>query len=166
MRVQWVSPAALLLFCASAACTRAPRSEDEARARLAQAVRAGDGRALYDLVDEATRWSIDSTWKYHQQCLALVEESYPPELQARETARFLDAASARDFVGAYERQYHLLPALAERAASPRPGDLVRERDGRVRVTILRAQWEDIKQRASHDLDTVRENAVAFGRAAR
>ena len=149
MRFAW---AALLAL----ACARGPKSVGEAQA----AVRAADARGVYDLVDQPTRWSIDSTFKYHQQSLAAIEESYPAELQAREKARFCDGDDARAFFVAYEARYRLTAnAPAEKS------DFVEEK-GRWRWSGLRAKWEDIKQRASHDVDTVRESAAAYKRASR
>src|SRR5215468_10596792 len=141
--MRWTAVALLAL-----ACARGPKSPEEAQA----AVRAADARAIYDLVDIQTRWSIDATFKYQQQAMQAIEESYPVELQAREKARFVDGDDAHAFFVAYDARYHLIAA-----AKTERSDFVEEK-GRWRWSGLRARWEDIKLRASHDLETVRESA--------
>jgi hypothetical protein len=148
------------------ACTHGAKTPAEARERLHAAVESGDGRALYDIVDEQTRWSIDSAFKYHQQCLDLIEQTYPPEVQAREKARFVDGDDVAHFLTAYEARYHLFAALRPRLSSPEGDGITQDKRGRWVFSGLRAQWEDIKHRGSHDLDTVRESAQAFRRAAK
>jgi hypothetical protein len=155
--------AALLL---ALGCARGPKSPEEASSRLSAAIQQGDAAAAYDLLDQETRWSIDSVWKYHQQCLSAIEESYPTEAQARESRRFIDAASARDFLKGHEERYHELSALAPKLAQPRAGDFATDAHGRWGYAGLRGQWEDAKQRASHDLETVRASAAAYKQAAR
>src|SRR5690349_14854168 len=86
------------LVAVLAGCARGPKTPEEAQA----AVRGADAKAIYDLVDKPTRWSIDATFKYHQQSLAAIEESYPVEVQGREKARFVDAEDARGFLTAYD----------------------------------------------------------------
>jgi hypothetical protein len=140
----------------AAACARGPKTAEEAQA----AVRGADAKATYDLVDKPTRWSIDATFKYHQQSLAAIEESYPAEVQGREKARFVDAEDARGFLAAYDARYHLIAA-----GKTSPENFVQE-GSRWRWSGLRAAWDDIKLRASHDLETVRESAAAYKRASR
>lgn len=147
--MRWFSIA--LLVCA---CTRGAKSPEEGRALVA----AGDPRVIYDLTDTPTRWSIDATFKYHQQALSAIEESYPSELQAREKARFVDGDDVRGFLAAYDARYRVI-------ASGDKNAFVQE-SGRWRWSGMRTQWDDIKLRASHDLDTVRESAAAYKRAAR
>jgi hypothetical protein len=157
--------AALVVACALG-CSRGAKSQEEAARRLAEAVRQGNTAAVYDVVDQETRWSIDSVWKYHQQCLAAIEESYPTDAQARESRRFIDAASARDFLKGHEERYHELAGLAPRVGQLGAADFARDQRGQWGYTGLRALWEDAKQRASHDLETVRASAAAYKQAAR
>jgi hypothetical protein len=143
-------------------CSRGAPSAEEALARLHQAAERGDARALYELADRQTRWSIDATFKYHQQALGTIEESYPAEVQAREKARFVDGEDVGAFLAAYDARYHNVVSAAARAGR---GDVSEDR-GRWCWSGMRASWDDIKQRASHDLETVRESASAYKRAAR
>src|SRR5262245_40010252 len=147
-----------LLVCA---CT-GPKTPEEAQAAVRAAAERGDTNAIYDLVDKSTRGSIDATFRYHQQSLATIEESYPLEAQGREKTRFVDGEDARTFFAAHEARYRLIRAAAAKAGR---ADFVAER-GRWRWSGLRATWEDNKLRASHDLETVRESAAAYKRASR
>jgi hypothetical protein len=147
----------LALFTAAlTACARGPKTPEEAQA----VVQAGDPKAVYDAVDLATRWSIDATFKYHQQALASIEESYPADVQGREKARFIDGDDARGFLAAYDARYHVIAA-----GKKAPSDFIEEK-GRWHWSGMHAAWDDIKQRASHDLETVRESAAAYKRASR
>jgi hypothetical protein len=132
---------------------------EEGQARVQKLAEGGATAELYDLVDEQTRWSIDTTFKYQQQSLAVIEEAYPPELQAREKARFVDGDDVRKFLVAYEARYHLLAVAPTRA-----GDFEKDKRGRWYFIGLRAHWDDVKLRSSHDLDTVKESAAAYRRA--
>jgi hypothetical protein len=138
------------------ACARGPKTAEEAQS----VVQSGDAKAIYDAVDLATRWSIDATFKYHQQALAAIEESYPADVQGREKARFIDGDDARGFLAAYDARYHVIAA-----GNKGHEDFVEDK-GRWRWTGMRTAWDDIKQRASHDLETVLESAAAYKRASR
>src|SRR5262249_52398905 len=84
---------------------------DVGLARLRAAVESGDATSLYAIVDDETRWSIDGAFRFHQLSLEVIEESYPPEVQPRTKARFVDAEDVRKFLVAYDARYHLLAGL-------------------------------------------------------
>ncbi len=159
----WRAVAVVLVL---AACSPGAKSPEEARGRLRSALERGDAAAVFDLLDQETRWSIESTWKYHQRCLRLIEENYPPEEQARAAGRFLDADRPAAFLAAYDARYQLLAGPKSRMGALAPGDFAIEKNKRWGYTGLRAQWEDIKQRASKDGETVERNATAYEREAR
>jgi len=148
------------------ACSPGAKSPEEARARLRSALERGEAAAVFDLLDQETRWSIESTWKYHQRCLRLIEENYPPEEQGRAAGRFLDADRPAAFLAAYDARYQVLAGLRPRLGALAPGDFAIEKNKRWGYTGLRAQWGDIKQRASKDAETVERNATAYEREAR
>src|SRR5262249_45836164 len=122
-----------------------------------------DAQAAFGALDQQTRWSIESTWKYHQRALKLIEDQYPPSVQAREKARFVDAETAVAFLAAVETRDHLLAGLRPRLSSLQPSDCVEGPRKRFGYSGLRATWEGLKARAYHDFETVREGAAAFGR---
>src|SRR5262249_47626757 len=126
------------LFVLCIGCSRGAGSAEEGRARLRTAVESVDASAFYELVDEETRWSMDSAFKYHQQCLDLIEQGYPPEMQPREKARFVDGEDVRKFLAAYEARYHMIASLRPRVEGPDPVGIVRDKHGRWVFAGLRA----------------------------
>jgi len=148
------------------ACSRGARTPDEALARLRDAAERGEAAQAFDLLDEQTRWSIESTWKYQQLCFKVIEEDYPGEAQAQALGRLIDADSPAGFFRAYEARYHQLAGLRARLATAGVKDFVRDRWGRYGYVGLREPWEDIKQRASKDLETVRRDAQTYQRTGR
>jgi hypothetical protein len=158
--------AVLALLLLSTACDRGARRPEDAIARLRAAVAQDDAATAFMVLDRETRWSIESTWRYHQQCLDAIETAYPPDLQARERGRFIDTRGPKEFLAAYEQRYHLLRELSPRLPMLGATDFAADGYGRYGYTGLRERWEDIKQRASHDLDTCKQGADAFRAAKR
>jgi hypothetical protein len=148
------------------ACNKGARTREEAVTRLTAAVDHEDAAAAYPLLDQDTRWSIESTRKYHAECLALIGEAYPPAAQAAARARFLDASSAARFLALHEARYHLLRNAKTGPSGLTPSLFVEGPDHRWGYTGLRSTWEELKQRAVHDVETVRDSADAYRKAQR
>src|SRR5438477_3637210 len=93
-------PRALLLVAlgvaaAGVGCRHKSKTPAEAYKRLTAAVTAGDGGALFDALDQETRWNWMSIQKFHREAYDIVLSNYPEgEIRARETRRFEHAATA------------------------------------------------------------------------
>jgi hypothetical protein len=178
---------ALLLSAGASGCRHKAASPAEAFRRFADAVKAGDGRALYDALDQPTRWNWMSIQKFHREAYDIVLSNFPegPERE-RETRRYEHAAtasSARELF-ASDAAPQLIAMfqpllLAEPPIAMGPGDdraaavlasgarveLGRGKDGGWGFAGLDKQAEDDKNRAYHDLEVVRASAADYERAA-
>jgi hypothetical protein len=187
-----VRGAALLLLpalalTAGAGCRSGSKTPEAAYARFAKAVTDRDARALYDALDQPTRWAWMTVQKWNREAYDIVISNYPEGPgRERELHRFekgATASSARELF-ASETSPDFLASLAKLVvASPRfetqpPGDVaeaVLPDGGRVRFShTLRSGWgfaglgpqaEDRKSRAYHDLELVRASAADYERAA-
>jgi hypothetical protein len=182
----------LLLLCllgvssfGAVGCNRKAKTPEDAYARFTAAVTARDGAALFDALDQKTRWAWISIQKYHREAYDIVLSNYP-EGQERERAahRFepgATATSARELFAA-QAAPALLPTLAPLAV---PGAKIETSGGEAaavlasgaRVPLARGEdgsWgyagtskdaEEQKVRAFHDLEVVRASAADYERAA-
>jgi hypothetical protein len=165
-----------------------PQGEDAGRGykRLAAAVNAGDAGALFDALDQETRWNWMSIQKFHREAYDIVLSNYPEgEVRERETRRFERAAtapSARDLFIA-DAAPTILPmlrplVLADAPIEPGPTEdraaAVLASGIRVELRRSNGDWgyagldkraEEDKNRAYHDLEVVRASAADFERAA-
>jgi hypothetical protein len=178
---------ALLLAVGAFGCRHKAGSPAEAYRRFADAVRAGDGRALFDALDQSTRWNWMSIQKFHREAYDIVLSNFPegPERE-RETRRYEHAAtasSARELF-ATDAAPSLWPTLQPLAAPEAPiemgpgedratavlasgphVELARGKDGGWGFAGLAKQAEDDKNRAYHDLEVIRASAADYERAA-
>jgi hypothetical protein len=172
---------------AGAGCHRPAKTPEQAYARFRAAVTAGDGAALFDALDQKTRWAWMTIQKVHREAYDIVLSNYPegPERE-RETHRFeggATATSARELFRA-EVAPGVLPMLAPlavadaRVEGPGPDGqaaavlasgarvpLARGEDGSWGFAGLAQDGEERKTRAVHDLDVVRASAADYERAA-
>src|SRR5262245_31162147 len=176
-----------MLALGGAGCREKAKTPAEAFKRLAAAVNAGDGGALFDALDQDTRWNWMSIQKFHREAYDIVLSNYPEgEIRERETRRFEHAAtapSARDLF-IVDAAPALLPTLrplmvsgAPIEAGPTPDQAAAVLASGARVELHRGKngdWgyaglakraEDDKNRAWHDLEAVRASAADFERAA-
>ena len=175
------------LTAATAGCRHKSKTPAEAYNRLTAAVNAGDGGALFDALDQETRWNWMSIQKFHREAYDIVLSNYPEgEIRERETRRFEHAAtasSARDLfiVDAAPRILPMLRPLVLSGAPIEPGatpdeaaavlasgarvELRRGKDGSWGYGGLAKRAEEDKNRAYHDLEGVRASAADFERAA-
>jgi hypothetical protein len=175
-------------LCACAAgCRPKAKTPAEAYKRLGAAVNAGDGGALFDALDQETRWNWMSIQKFHREAYDIVLSNYPEgEIRERETRRFEHAAtapSARDLF-AVDAAPAILPMLRPLVL---PGAPIENGPGEDQAAAVLASggrvefrrssgggWgyaglgkraEEDKNRAWHDLEAVRASAADFERAA-
>jgi len=172
---------------ALAGCRHVVKTPAAAYQRFSAAVTARDGGALFDALDQPTRWAWMSIQKFHREAYDIVLSNYPegPERE-RESHRFqggATATSARELFRA-EIAPGVLPLLAPLVAAdakvedPSPdGHAAAVLASGARVPFARGEnggWgfsglakdaEDLKARAYHDLEVVRASAADYERAA-
>jgi hypothetical protein len=175
-----------VVVASAAGCNRA-KTPEEAYRRFCAAVTAGDGGALFDALDQPSRWNWMTVQKWHREAYDIVLSNYPqgPERE-REKRRFEAAAtatSARELFKA-EVAPQVLPLLRplavadariEVAPSGDEAAAVLASGGRVPLARsgsrgwgfsgLAAQAQDQKTRVYHDLEVVRASAADYERAA-
>ena len=175
------------LAAAIGGCRHKAKTPAEGYKRLAAAVTAGNAGALYDALDQETRWNWMSIQKFHREAYDIVLSNYPEgEIRERETRRFERAAtasSARELFIA-DAAPAVLPMLrplvlpgASIEEGPTPDDAAAVLASGARVPLRRGKsggWgfaglakraEEDKNRAYHDLELVRSSAADFERAA-
>ena len=170
-----------------AACRGGEKTPAAAYAKFARAVTERDPGALFDALDQPTRWAFISVQKWHREAYDIVLSNYPEgPARERELRRFekgATASSAREMFKA-EVAPALLPMLTSLVVRDPPieveppGDVaeaVLPGGGRVRLgrgprggwgfAGLAAQAEERNARAYHDLELVRQSAADYERAA-
>lgn len=170
-----------------AGCRHKSKTAEEAFQRLAEAVRTDDGGALFDALDQGTRWDLMTTQKAHREAYDIVLSNYPegPERE-REKRRYEPAATAASARELFKNETapRLLPTMKgmiagpvkfQRGATDDEADAVTEngahlafargKDGGWGYAGIAKQTADDKNRAYHDLDVVRASAADYERAA-
>jgi len=172
-----------------AGCHHVVKTPAEAYQKFSSAVTAGDGGALFDALDQPTRWAWMTIQKYHRESYDIVLSNYPEGAEReRESHRFQGAATATSARALFRAEVApgllpmLLPLVAADAkvegdaASPdghaaavlASGARVpfsRGEDGGWGFSGLAKDAEDLKMRAFHDLEVVRASAADYERAA-
>ena len=168
-------------------CRHKSKTPEEAYQRFADAVKKGDGAALFDALDQGTRWDLMTTQKAHREAYDIVLSNYPegPERE-RDKRRYEPAATAPSARELFKNE--TAPRLIamtktlvtgnmhfERGASDAETDAVvvgggrlpfaRGQDGSWGYAGIAKQTADDKNRAYHDLDVVRASAADYERAA-
>lgn len=168
-------------------CRQKAKTPLDAYKRLTAAVTENDGGALFDALDQATRWNWMSIQKFHREAYDIVLSNYPEgEVRERETRRFEHAAtapSARDLfvMDAAPTIMPMLRPLVLPGATVENGptedtaaavlgsgmrvELKRSGNGDWGYAGLGKRAEEDKNRAYHDLEVVRASAADFERAA-
>jgi hypothetical protein len=177
---------ALLIAFAGACRKKKKPVVPQTPAQLAQelnraAVNDRNGR-LFDLLDEASRWSIMSIYRARREACELIRADYPEEQQARELSRCKLALLHPDpesYFGAYAKQHHgrVIRPLKQLGG----GGLEIEEKGTGRATLivgdtklsacksedvwtyceLRDTLEQTKIKAARDLKMVRDNVETY-----
>ncbi len=177
-----------ILVAGTAGCRHKSKTPEEAYRRFAAAITAGDGGALFDALDQETRWALMTIQKWHREAYDIVLSNYPEGPQRdREKNRFERAAtasSARELfrVSAAPRLIPMLaplvmdtPASFERGPGDDQASAVLPNGGRILFALgknggwgfagLAQGTEEDKNRAYHDLEVVRASAADYERAA-
>lgn len=181
---------AVVLFASTvglAGCRHKSKTPEEAYQRFADAIRVGDGAALFDALDQGTRWDLMTIQKAHREAYDIVLSNYPegPERE-REKRRYEPAAtapSARELFKNATAPQMIATLKGRVAGQPKfePGasesetdavlangdrlPFARGQDGGWGYAGLAKQTADDKNRAYHDLDVVRASAADYERAA-
>ena len=173
---RWRRPGARLLLLAAlagtlagSACRRGARSEEQARARLAEAVKARDGEKLYAALDLPTRHSWMSIRRAHREAYDIILSNFPegPERE-RQIARYEPAALSENEAALFAEQltaarWRELDAVLTGPAAKL--ELRKSDDGTWGFAGFAAESEERKRRAAADLDLIRSSAADFERAA-
>src|SRR5205085_9814007 len=122
--------AVVALFAATAGCRHKNKSPAEAYGRFSEAVTAGDGGALWDALDQESRWAYMTVQKWHREAYDIVLSNYPEGLEReRERRRFEPAATATSARALFVSELGptLMPTLRPLAApdatiQPGPGE--------------------------------------------
>lgn len=176
---------ALTIAATAAACSRGPRNPEAAYEKLAEATREGDARALFEALDQETRWSWMSVLRCHREAFDIVHSNFPGgDDRESKLARFEPGATAEDAAALFEaamgeaalaRAKNLLP---ERATISREGPdraMVTAKDGsRIELRQVEGRWgytgfsadaDARKLRAVADLELTKTSATDYERAA-
>ena len=182
-----VALALVALPMAAAGCGHKSKTPEEAFQRFATAVQAGDGAALFEALDQQTRWDLMTIQKYHREAVRHRAQQLSRRARARPGE---GAVRARGHAPPRRRSSSAAtrrPALADAGAAgardsahrarPRRRQATAVVDGGGRVPLLRGEsggWgfaglakraEDDKNRAYNDLEAVRASAADYERAA-
>jgi hypothetical protein len=181
----------VLLTAAMAAlpgCRHKSKTPEDAYQRFAAAVKKGDGAALFDALDQTSRWDLMTIQKWHREAYDIVLSNYPegPERE-REKNRFEEAATASSARELFRSKAapHLMSQLgalvldAPSSFDRGPGDeqasavlangtripFAHTANGGWGFAGLAERTEADKNRAYHDLEVVRASAADYERAA-
>jgi hypothetical protein len=174
------------LLAGAAGCRHKIKTPEEAYQRFSEAVAAGDGAALFDALDQKTRWDWMTIQKYHREAYDIVLSNYPdgPDKQ-RESHRFEPAATATSGRELFRAQgapgvlnglrplaggdAHVEAGADGKAVAVLPSGirvpLAKGEDGSWGYAGLARDAEEQKTRAFHDLEVVRASAADYERAA-
>ncbi|MCU1279601.1 MAG: hypothetical protein JWM53_3147 [bacterium] len=176
-----------LALVVAAGCSRGPKTPEQAFQQLERAIAAGDAQAVYGLVDQQTRWSIQSALKDQRLQRTIITAKYP-EAEAQKALATLRAAEETDAAPYFKRvndERHVVEAFRKRLGSVSgpikskidgadavwvarqdgmPFHFAKNRDGSWGWMELRGDWELEKDRAQHAVKTVQENAKLYQKA--
>jgi hypothetical protein len=181
---------AVLLACAAAglgACNRGAKTPEEAYARFAAAVRAGDAEKLYQTLDLETRWSWMTVRRAHREAYDIVLSNFPEGSEREQRSRRFEAAALSDSearlfagelpAGRMQQLAHELPAAPQFKPGSAAAEVVvpldaggtlafrKGQDGRWGYAGFAGEADDRKRRASADLELIRNSAADYERAA-
>jgi hypothetical protein len=187
-----VALAAVGVLGALGACNRGAKTPEDAYARFAAAVRAGDAEKLYATLDLETRWSWMTVRRAHREAYDIVLSNFPEGNEREQRSRRFEAAALSDSearlfanelpAGRLQELARELPQTPQfkRSTSSAPGgseEMVvplaaggtlafrKGQDGRWGYAGFAAESEERKRRASADLELIRNSAADFERAA-
>lgn len=153
-------------------------TKEQAFELLKNALQKNNIRAVYNLLDRKTRWSIDSAFKEQREIYSLVKKNYPSSRQAQELARVKQAAIAanpKEYFESYIKTTEILDSLSK-ITNPISKSGTKNRvefkttdqifvfcseDNKWFYCGLQETFEHLKIRTSRDLLTVQENIKAY-----
>jgi hypothetical protein len=183
---RYLTVGAVLL--ALSACHKAgAKTPEESFVQLERAVAAGDAAAFYKCLDRATQGAIEDTYKEQRLQRTIVQAKYP-EAEAGPALAKLAAAAEEDaprFFVKVATERKLVEGYRKRLGSV-SGPIARKADGTDAIYLSRqdgmpfkfarngdgswgfseqgAEWLLEKERASHAVKTVRDNAALYQKA--
>ena len=171
------------------ACSRA-RTAEQAHAKLCKAVAGGDAAALFEALDQQTRWDWMTVQKSHREAYDIILSNYPEgpdrERQLRRFERGATLGSGRALfaeevgraaLGDHPKLREVCAAgtRVEAGADPRQATVVGPSGARAPLVLgPRSTWgysgfaedaDDRQKRALADVDQIRRNAADYERAA-
>jgi hypothetical protein len=118
----WIAAVGLTSVMGVQCRRKHPRSFSQARKDLRAAVRKGDCKMLYRVLDEKTRWAAMSLVRDAKRVQALIKAHYPEADQPRELARVYEAATsknAKQWFARYCTRTRLLAELKDLGGKPK-----------------------------------------------
>jgi hypothetical protein len=176
-----------LVLTVAAGCHRGPKTPEQAFRQLERAIASGDAAAVYRLVDQQTRWSIQSALKDQRLQRTIITAKYP-EAEAQKALATLKPAEEADPEQYFKRvndERHVVEAYRKRLGSVSgpikskidgadavwvaredgmPFHFAKNKDGSWGWNELRGDWELEKDRAQHAVKTVQDNAKLYQKA--
>jgi hypothetical protein len=185
-RISTVAFAAVLALALSA-CHRGPKTPTAAYLAMEPAIAGGDALAFYPLLTEQTRWSVESTWRDQKLMRTIISAKYPEAEAQKELARlaaaeepdaahyFARLAGERGTVTQYRRRLGAVSGevktkpMAEddvyvARADGMPFRFHRNKNGSWGFSELEQEWALEKDRATHAVKTVQDNAKLYQKA--
>lgn len=180
---------AILLLAAAAGCHRGPKTPEAAYLLLERAVAAGDAASFYALLDRQTRWAVESTLHDQRIMRTIITAKYPEADAKKELSRlaFAEEADATRYFVRVNQDRHTVESLRRRLGSVSgpvktkimaaddvyvaradgmPFRFHRDSHGIWGFSELDSEWSQERDRASHAVTTVRDNAALYQKADR
>jgi hypothetical protein len=178
---------AAALFLLAGGCHRGAKTPEDAFQRLERAIAAGDPGELYECLDNATRGSIDSAFRDQRLERTIIQAKYPEAEAGPALAKLAAAAEddAKKFFVRLARERKVAEGFRKRLGSV-SGPIVQKpdgpdatyvarrdgmpfhfrqnRDGSWGFSELGVEWGLERDRASHAVKTVRDNAALYQKA--
>jgi hypothetical protein len=186
-QASWLVLLPALLGLSAAGCKKPARTPEEAFRRLERAVAAGNAADFYRALDGVSRAEIASVYNDERSERTIIRAKYPDSAAGPALAN-LEAAAADDALHYFEKvcarqkivvRYRkrlgsVSGPIMTRADGPKavwvarkdgmPFHFVRDPDGSWGFSELDAEWALEKDRASHAVKTVRDNATLYEKA--
>jgi hypothetical protein len=176
----------MIFAIVAAGCHHGAKTAEAAYVGLEHAVAAGDATAFYQLLDDETRWSIESVLHDQKLMRTIIAAKYP-ESEAEKALAPLAAADERDaahFFARLDGERHIVTGYRRRLGAV-SGPVMTKPDGADAAWVARqdgmpfhfhhdrhgwgfselaAEWTLEKDRNIHALHTVQENAKLYQKA--
>ncbi|HWE30573.1 MAG TPA: hypothetical protein VHB97_21345 [Polyangia bacterium] len=176
-----------LLAVVAGGCHRGPKTPEAAYLQLERAVAAGDAASFYPLLDQPTRWAIESTLHDQRLMRTIIAAKYPEADAKKELARlaFAEEADPTRYFVRVNQDRHTVESLRKRLGSVSgpvktkvmaaddiyvarqdgmPFRFHRNANGTWGFSELESEWSLERDKASHAVKTVRDNAALYQKA--